>query len=156
MSITVVKVSLEMFVVADHMLLVCNAFSCFIAYECIYTVTRNLHYVLQFRDYFLFNYAKRQRRTPVLRTSQVYYRPWNSKVNEQTFVKILQWEMLLRFLRFYYVYADCPVIRKYGYWLPLEWYCIFSEAGSANSVSAIVSGKKGGKTNNNSFCFVSV
>ena len=75
MSIPVVKVLLEMFVVADYMLLICNAFSCVIAYECIYTVTRNLHYVLQFRDYFLFNYAKRQRRISVLRTSQACYRP---------------------------------------------------------------------------------
>ena len=81
--------------------------------------------------------------------------PWNSEISDQTFEKVLQWEMHIHFLHFYNVYADCAVICKYGYWLPLEWYCIFLEAGSANSVSAIVSGKNG-KTNNNSFCFVSV
>jgi hypothetical protein len=63
--------------------------------------------------------------------------------------------MLVHFLHFYNVYAYGSVICKYRYWLPLEWYCIFLEAGSANSISAIVSGKNG-KTNNNSFCFVSV
>jgi hypothetical protein len=77
------------------------------------------------------------------------------KNSEQNFGKVLQWEMFVHFLRFYNVYIYGSVICKYGYWLPLEWYCIFLEAGSADSISAIVS-KRNGKTNNNSFCFVSV
>jgi hypothetical protein len=80
---------------------------------------------------------------------------WNSKVTEKTFDRISLWEMPLHFIRFYDFYAARSMICRYEYWLPLEWYCIFLEAGSANSITAILSGKNG-KTNSNSFCFVSV
>ena len=105
---------------------------------------------------FLFACIRRGKTTPcLLKTTDVLFFRETCEVSEQTFEKVVAVRNARTFHTFFDVHADCSVICKYGYWLPLEWCCIFLEAGSANSISAIVSAKNG-NTNNNSFCFVSV
>jgi len=129
---------------------------CSILYEHIYAVKGYLR--IWIRRLFLFDCIKRGRRTtcPQKATDVLFFHETVKFLKKKPLTRCCSEKCWYIFLHFFITFMQTAQwYAKYGYWLPLEWYCIFLEAGSANSISAIVSGKNG-KPNNNSFCFMSV